>query len=149
MTIFKAMLTIRDIDNKKAADKIKEEEKQARREALGLLPEPEEEVKEEVVTKAKTTGGKKKKVVEPDPEELEARRQKEALEKDIAEYGRTWVWEGYFNLEEHRTNWMEGAERLRHINPQILEDIEDYILLDGFKGQKDIKKTPEDIEAKI
>lgn len=56
------------------ADKIKEDEKQARREALGLLPEPEEEVKEEVVTKAKATGGKKKKVVEPDPEELEARR---------------------------------------------------------------------------
>lgn len=31
----------------------------------------------------------------------------------------------------------------------MLEDIEDYILLDGFKGQKDIRKTPEDIEAKI
>merc|ERR1712113_444662 len=112
-----------------------ETEKQARREALGLLPEPEEEVKEEVVTKAKATG-KKKKVVEPDPEELEARHKKAELEKELAEYGRTWIWEGYFNEDEHTPNWKEGAERLRHINPQVLEDIEDYILLDGFKGQK-------------
>ena len=88
-------------------------------------------------------------MVEPDPEELERIRKKAALEKELAQYGRTWIWEGYFNEDEHKATWMEGAERLRHINQQVLEDIEDYIILDGFKGQKDIKKVPEDIEAKI
>ena len=40
------MLRIRDIDDEKKADTIKEAEKEARREALGILPEPEEEVVE-------------------------------------------------------------------------------------------------------
>ena len=35
------------------------------------------------------------------------------------------------------------------INPQVLEDIEDHIILEGFKGQKDIKSIPADIDAKI
>ena len=100
LTVFKAMLTIRDIDDRKEADRIKDIEKQARKEALGLIPEPEEEVKEEEVKKSKTTG-KKKKVVEPDPEELERIRLKEEFEKELAKYGRTWIWEGYYNDTEH------------------------------------------------
>jgi hypothetical protein len=37
---------------------------------------------------------------------------------------------------------MSGAEKLRRINPHVLQDIEDYILLQGFKGKKlnDVKK---------
>lgn len=87
------------------------------------------------VVQTKKTGGKKKKVVEPDPEELERIRLKEALEKEIAKYGRTWIWEEYYLESEHQKTWLAGAEKLRHINTQVLEDIEDYIILDGFKGQ--------------
>lgn len=35
--------------------------------------------------------------------------------------------------------WLSGAEMLRRINPHVLEDIEDFILLEGFKNQADIK----------
>jgi hypothetical protein len=37
---------------------------------------------------------------------------------------------------------MSGAEKLRRINHHVLQDIEDYILLQGFKGKKlnDVKK---------
>ncbi len=30
--------------------------------------------------------------------------------------------------------WLDGAEALRHINPQVLEDVEDVLLLEGFQG---------------
>ena len=51
------------------------------------------------------------------------------------------MWEGYFS-EERRENWMAAAEKLRRINPHVLQDIQDYILLQGFKGKKlsDVKK---------
>jgi hypothetical protein len=39
-----------------------------------------------------------------------------------------WIWEGYFS-EERREAWMTAAEKLRRINPHVLQDIEDYILL--------------------
>ena len=149
LTVFKAMLSIRDIDDRKEADRLKEIEKQARKEALGLIPEPEEEVKEEEVKKTKATGGKKKKVVEPDPEELERIRKKAEFEKELAKYGRTWIWEGYYNDTEHHQNWLDGAERLRHVNVQVLEDIEDWILLDGFQEMPDIRNWPGDIEGKV
>jgi len=43
---------------------------------------------------------------------------------------------------------LKGADCLRRINPHVLEDIEDGILLDGFKEQKDIRGIP-DIEKRI
>ena len=59
------------------------------------------------------------------------------------------MWEGYYIEEEHQKTWLAGAQKLRMINPQVLEDIEDHIILEGFKGQKDIKSIPADIDAKI
>lgn len=44
------------------------------------------------------------------------------------------MWEGYYIEEEHQKTWLAGAEKLRHINTQVLDDIEDHIILDGFKG---------------
>lgn len=37
---------------------------------------------------------------------------------------------------------MAAAEKLRRINPHVLQDIQDYILLQGFKGKKleEVKK---------
>jgi hypothetical protein len=55
-----------------------------------------------------------------------------------------WIWEGYFS-EERREAWIAAAEKLRRINPHVLQDIEDYILLQGFRGKKigDVKKIIE------
>lgn len=150
MTVFKAMLLIRDIDDRKNSDLQKEIAKLERKEALGLLPEPVEEVKEEEVKKAKP-GAKKKKVVEPDPEELERIRLLAEFEKELIQYGRTWIWEGYFNEPEHKADWMDAAEKMRHINIQVLQDIEDHILLDGFNEQDEIRSTKfnDDVGNKI
>jgi hypothetical protein len=32
--------------------------------------------------------------------------------------------------------WLDTAEALKHINDHVLQDIEDSILLEGFKGMK-------------
>ena len=46
---------------------------------------------------------------------------------------RTWVWENYYKDDQDRKDfWLAGAAALRRINPQVLEDIEDFILLKGF-----------------
>ena len=46
---------------------------------------------------------------------------------------RTWIWEGYYKEdEEYKSYWLAGAAALRRINPQVLEDIEDFLLLKGF-----------------
>jgi len=46
---------------------------------------------------------------------------------------RTWIWEGYYkDDEEYKSYWLAGAAALRRINPQVLEDIEDFLLLKGF-----------------
>jgi len=78
---------------------------------------------------------KKKKEVEIDPEVLEQQRLIELKKKDIEEYGRTYIWEDYVPADEaHQKIWLDGAEALRHINPQVLEDIEDVLILEGFQG---------------
>jgi hypothetical protein len=43
--------------------------------------------------------------------------------------------------EKRKEQWLAAAERLRHINDHVLEDIEDWILIQGFKpkNEKDIK----------
>jgi hypothetical protein len=43
-----------------------------------------------------------------------------------------WIWEGYFN-PNNKEKWLEAAEKLRNINPHVIQDIEDYILLEGYK----------------
>ena len=55
-----------------------------------------------------------------------------------------WIWEGYFS-EERREAFIAAAEKLRRINPHVLQDIQDYILLQGFKGKKigEVKKIIE------
>lgn len=40
---------------------------------------------------------KSKKVVEEDPEVVAERERLAAFEKELKEYGRTWIWETYYN----------------------------------------------------
>ena len=73
-------------------------------------------------------------------------QQQEALEKKEREiYGRYWIWEGYFN-EKNKQQWLDTAEMLKHINVHVLQDIEDAILLEGFKEIKQVKKIEDKIE---
>ena len=93
LTVLKAMLTIRDIENRKAADKLKEEQKKARRAMYGEDAEEEEEKEDPVLKAAMATmtstmkSGKKKKMVEIDPEELERLRAEHAFQQELKQYG--------------------------------------------------------------
>jgi hypothetical protein len=69
-------------------------------------------------------------------------KEKEEAERKI--YGRHWVWEGYFN-EKKKDLWLQTAEMLKHINVHVLQDIEDYIMIQGFGVKTDkIKMEIED-----
>ena len=88
LTVFKAMLRIRDINDKKKADIDKEKEKSERRAALGIPePEPEEEKLDIPLTEAQKKLLRRGKKVEHDPEVIEEYRAKKALEKELATYG--------------------------------------------------------------
>ena len=67
----------------------------------------------------------------------------EAEEADRKKYGRYWVWEGYFN-DRNKEEWEVAAEALKHVNEMVIQDIEDFLLLKAFKGQK-----PKQIQAII
>lgn len=124
LLVFKAMLRIRDIDDKKKADIEHEEKKRQRRIMYGDEPEhPEEETKDEplkvanqTMTSMKSTQKKKGKAVEIDPEELERMRKEAAFQLELKTYGRTWIWEGYYAEDKHDL-WMQAAQELRSINP--------------------------------
>ena len=131
MTVFKTMLHIRDVDDKKALDLEKKKKKAAEREALGLSEEEEEELKLELPPQPVTKKGKKK--VEIDPEVIEQAKVAALFKKELATYGRTWIWELYYKEDDARKEaWLAGADALRRINDQVLDDIEYYIQLKGF-----------------
>jgi len=126
MTIFKAMLHIRDVDDKKAADAEKKQKKKEEREALGLSEEEEEELKLDLPPQPVTKKGKKK--VEIDPEVIEAAKVAALFKRELENYGRTWIFEGFYSEDENQKEaWLAGAAALRRINDQVLEDIEDFI----------------------
>ena len=55
--------------------------------------------------------------------------------KEREKYGRFWLWENYSNpLNEPK--WLENAEKLKHVNDHVIQDIEDSILLKSFKNMK-------------
>ena len=131
MTVFKTMLHIRDIDDRKAADILKKKTKAEERAALGLSEEEEEELKLELPPQPVTKNKKKK--VEIDPEVIEAAKVAALFKKELATYGRTWIWETFCKDDEGRqTAWLAGSGFLRKINDQVLEDIEDYLQLKGW-----------------
>lgn len=72
-------------------------------------------------------------------------------EAEIRKYGRTWIWEGYFN-EGAKPQWLETAEMLKHVNSHVIEDMQDAIMLEGFKGMRSEKirvEIEEDIKRRI
>lgn len=95
----------------------------------------DEEEEQKTTTKDKKKS--KKKEIPEDPEEVERKRAAAAKAKDIATYGRTWIWEDYHEDKEEINNiWIAAAMEIARVNPQVLEDLEDWIILKGFKGAK-------------
>lgn len=134
------MKNILRINKWKQDDKEKEDERQKRRAILmaetGMTFDDDEddEPKEE---EKKGKSKRPKKVEEVDPEELARRQAIAAKAKDIATYGRTWIWEDYHeDKEEIQAMWNTGAEGIARINVQVLEDVEDSIILKSFKNSK-------------
>ena len=60
-------------------------------------------------------------------------------------YGRMWMQQGYFGEAPNRVAakhlWQTAADLMKTVNDQVLEDIEDLILLEGFgnKSKKEIQ----------
>jgi hypothetical protein len=134
LVAFRAIMNIRNIKMRKAAEfkKLKEKYEMNGIPAAKIVKDPkhmnEEELilwKMEQVASGENTGLTKS----------EAQIQEDLKEKERLEYGRFWVWEGYFN-EKNKEKWLTAADDLMHINDHVIQDIEDSILLEGFKGQK-------------
>lgn len=53
-------------------------------------------------------------------------------------YGRMWVWEGYYD-PDRTVQWLDAVDKLKSINSHVIQDIEDHILLHGFKGKKPLE----------
>lgn len=141
---YRAVMRIRNIQLRKAFEQKKAKEKAER---LGLAVEEKKDdeenpmnmTEEEIIAKKlenEATGGLSL---------SDAQKIHEAEKKERETYGRFWVWEGYFN-EKQKETWLETAEALKHINSQVLEDIEDYILLKGF-GRMSAEKIRDKIDA--
>ena len=180
---FKSLMTMRDIQFRKAEELAKVKEKKAKNEAfLKANPKRAKPEKKREASKSKSPGkskspskgkekskskspGKKKKdeeeeevVEEKDPltmteEEIYLKRmsgeedlsmltedqRKHRLEEiERKKFGRYWIWSGYCN-EKNTELWLQTVEALKHINVEVIEDIEDYILLEAFKGKSKSK----------
>lgn len=68
----------------------------------------------------------------------EGEKRQRLEEAERRKFGRYWIWEGYFN-DKHTDVWLDTAEALKHVNEQVIEDIEDFILLEAFKGLNEAK----------
>lgn len=135
------MTNILRIQRQKEDDKIKEKERLERRAILmaetGMTFDDDNDEDEEDKADTKTKGKKKKKEVPEDPEEIERRKAAAAKAKDIATYGRTWIWEDYHEDKEELTQaWLAGAASIARIDGQVLEDVDDWIIIQGWKDSK-------------
>jgi hypothetical protein len=41
------------------------------------------------------------------------------MRQEIAQYGRTWIWEGYFN-PANKEKWEKASDSLKHVNDHVL-----------------------------
>ena len=57
------------------------------------------------------------------------------------------IWEGYYHPGKTEV-WLGAFEKLRHINTHVVEDIEDYLMLETFKG-KSLTQIKAIIEADL
>lgn len=156
LACFKALLVIRDILNIKNEEdmkvkKIKNDEDRKIREAkkakkaAGLPITSADEKKEEKKVEEEPV------VYDETEEERDARllrEQKKYDEDEMKNYGRKWIWQNYIS-ENRKQDWENAAKALRHINEHVIQDIQDYILIQGFPKQKQAnrKAIKEEVET--
>jgi len=99
---YHAVKRIMDIDRRKKSDAQHKREKRLRRGLPAEEPEPEPEVEEEVKPTKKNQASAAKKKVEV-VEEIPPRPTDE-IEKELKEYGRSWIFVNYFSEEEEYMN---------------------------------------------
>jgi hypothetical protein len=141
LACFKGLLVLRDILSVK-----REEEKLQKRTGSATAQKQAED--------AKNVSAEEIKVEEPededeDEEAREYRKQKQKLhdEAEMKKYGRKWYWQNYIS-ENRKVDWDNAAEDLRHINVLVIQDIQDFILIEGFSKAKQVdrKALSEDVE---
>ena len=130
---YRAIMVIREIQLTKAKEQKKAKEK-AEREGHIISSVVTEEVKDPAhMTEEEIIQGQLDGDGNTNLSEAQLAQKKE--EEERKKYGRFWIWESYFS-EKNMQKWLDTAEALKHINDHVLQDIEDSILLEGFKGMK-------------
>lgn len=132
LVAFKSIMVIRDIQLRKAAEAKKAKLKAERD---GVKADAEEKKDPKHMTEAEIIQARMDAEAAGNQNMSEHQKQQEIEKQERAIYGRYWIWDDYIN-EKNKDKWLETAEALKHINVQVLQDIEDYILLQGFKGIK-------------
>lgn len=138
LACFRGLIVIRDILYLKL-----EEEKQVKKGSILATT-----LKQEELAKLGNREEVKEEVVEDENEEARALRKQKLLdESEMKKYGRKWIWQNYIS-ENRKNDWTNAAEDLRHINKLVIQDIQDFILIEGFSKQKQTnrKALAEDIE---
>ena len=137
LVAFRSVMNIRNIQLRKAAEfrKIKEKAElngvpaeKIQKDPMHMTPEELIAYRMEQAASGENTGITKS----------EAQLELEHEEEERKRYGRFWIWDGYYN-EKNKEKWLECAEQLKHINDHVIQDIEDFILLEAFKGLKSNK----------
>ncbi len=132
-------MAIRDIQLVKAAE-VKKAKEKAERDGKPYSKE-EQEVDPAHMTEEQILAKKLENEGKGGTELSEAQKEAAMEAKEREKYGRYWIWEGYFN-EKNKDKWLETAEALKHINDHVIQDIQDFIMLEAFKGvKKDKLKT--------
>ena len=133
LVAFKSVMAIRNIQLQKAKEAHHEKEKAEKAGVAdpaaaktGKKTMTEAEVVQQRMDNEKSGGG---------IEKSEHQKEQEAEDNDRKKYGRYWIWDGYFN-ERNKDQWLETANDLKNVNDMVIQDIEDAILLQAFKGQK-------------
>lgn len=130
---YRAIMVIREIQLTKAKEQKKAKEK-AEREGVIISSVVTEEVKDPAhMTEEEIIQGQLDGDGNTNLSEAQIAQKKE--EEERKKYGRFWIWDSYFS-EKNMQKWLDTAEALKHINDHVLQDIEDSILLEGFKGMK-------------
>jgi len=128
---YKSILSIRNIQLRKTEEARKQREKDLR-EGKPVVIEAKDPKK---MTQEEFIALQLEQQNNPTANMSDAQKAHAHEEEELAKYGRYWIWEGYFN-EKNKQKWLDTAEALKNINDHVLQDIEDFILLEGFKGTK-------------
>ena len=80
---------------------------------------------------------------------MDAKAEEEEMKrKELQKYGRMLMWEEYYHPSKTE-NWITAFEKLKHINTHVIQDMEDYIMLEAFKDPSQKPKTLEQIQKII